>query len=165
LFAFHFAHAAGGRVFVTSGSPEKLARAAALGAQGGVNYREADWADRLLKLAGGQFDVIIDSAGGEGFGKLIDLTAPGGRIAFFGATAGNPKLFEMRKGFFRQINILGTTMGSPADFAGMAGMTAAKQIVPVVDQVFPLAEAEQAMQRMAAGAQFGKIVLRCSTIS
>lgn len=161
LFAFQFAQAGGGKVFVTSGSPEKLARAAALGALGGANYRDADWADQLLKLAGGQFDVIIDSAGGDGFAKLIDLTAPGGRIAFFGATAGNPKLFEMRKGFFRQINILGTTMGSPADFAGMAAMTAAKRIVPVVDQVFPLAQAEAAMQRMAAGAQFGKIVLRC----
>lgn len=162
LFAFQFAHAAGGKVFVNSGSADKLARAVTLGALGGANYRDADWSDQLLKLAGGQFDVIVDSAGGDGFAKLIDLTAPGGRIAYFGATAGNPKLFEMRKGFFRQINLLGTTMGSPADFAGMAAMTTEKKLVPVVDRVFPLAEAEQAMQRMAAGSQFGKIVLRCA---
>jgi len=162
LFAFQFAQAAGGKVFVTSGSADKLARASTLGALGSANYRDADWADQLLKLAGGQFDVIVDSAGGDGFAKLIDLAAPGGRIAFFGATAGNPKLFEMRKGFFRQINILGTTMGSPADFAGMAAMTAEKKIAPIVDRVFPLAEAERAMRRMADGAQFGKIVLRCA---
>lgn len=160
LFALQFAVAAGAEVWVTSSSPEKIARAQTLGARGGVNYRETDWSERLLKEAGGAFDVIIDSAGGDGFGKLIDCTKPGGRIAFFGATAGNPKLFEMRKGFFRQINILGTTMGSPVDFAGMAALVAAAKIVPTVDRVFPLAEAEAAMRHMEAAAQFGKIVLR-----
>ncbi len=78
---------------------------------------------------------------------------------FFGATAGNPKLFEMRKCFFRQINVLGTTMGSPVDFAGMTALVAAKRITPIVDSAHPLAEAEKAFQHMAAGAQFGKIVL------
>ena len=161
LFALQFAEAAGAQVWVTSGSPEKIARACTLGALGGVNYREADWADSLLKRAG-RFDMIVDSAGGEGFAKLIDLAAPGGRIVFFGATTGNPKGLDMRKCFFRQINVLGTTMGSPADFAGMTAMVHRHKIVPVVDRVFPLASAEAALRHMEAGAQFGKVGLAIS---
>lgn len=160
LFALQFARAAGAEVWVTSGAPEKLARAQALGARGGVNYRDADWSEQLLQAAGGAFDVVIDSAGGDGFTKLVDCTKPGGRIAFFGATAGNPKLFEMRKCFFRQINVLGTTMGSPVDFAGMTALVASAQLVPTVDRVFPLAETEAALRHLEAAAQFGKIVLK-----
>ena len=160
LFTLQFALAAGAQVWVTSGSPDKLERAKILGAAGGVNYRDADWASALEKQAG-RFDVIVDSAGGEGFARLLDLTAPGGRIVFFGATTGNPPGLDMRKCFFRQINLLGTTMGSPADFAGMNRLVEAKKIVPVVDQVFPLDAADTALRHMEAGAQFGKIVLQC----
>jgi zinc-binding alcohol dehydrogenase/oxidoreductase len=159
LFALQFAIAAGAEVWVTSGSPDKIARAQKLGAAGGVGYRESDWGKTLLTAAGGAFDVIIDSAGGEGFGQLIELTRPGGRIAFFGATTGNPAGLDLRKCFFRQINLLGTTMGSPADFAGMTAFVAEKKIVPIVDRVFPLADTEPALRHMEAGAQFGKIAL------
>jgi len=159
LFALQFAAAAGAEAWVTSGSPDKLARAQALGARGGVNYREAGWAASLQKLAG-RFDVIVDSAGGEGLARLIDLAAPGGRIVFFGATTGNPQALDMRKCFFRQLNLLGTTMGSPADFAGLTAFVARHRITPVVDRVFPLAAAEAALRHMEAGAQCGKIVLR-----
>lgn len=161
LFALQFAVAAGAEVWVTSSSPEKIARARTLGARGGMNYRDADWPAALQKQAGGLFDVIIDSAGGEGFGKLIELTRPGGRIAFFGATTGNPPSLDLRKSFFRQISLLGTTMGSPADFAGMTAFVAAHRIAPVVDRVFPLAATEDALRHMEASAQFGKIVLAC----
>jgi len=158
LFALQFAVAAGAQVWVTSGSPDKISRALKLGARGGVNYRDADWVETLQKQAG-RFDVIVDSAGGDGFAKLIDLTAPGGRIVFFGATTGNPKALDLRKCFFRQINLLGTTMGSPADFAGMVKFVDAHKIVPVVDKVFPLDETDAALCHMEAGAQFGKLVL------
>ena len=158
LFALQFATAAGAQVWVTSSSPDKINRAKILGALGGVNYRDIDWADSLQKLAG-RFDVIVDSAGGEGFARLIDLTAPGGRIVFFGATTGNPKGLDLRKSFFRQINILGTTMGSPADFAGMTKFVTAHQILPIVDRVFPLDETEAALRHMEVAAQFGKIVV------
>ena len=161
LFALQFAVAAGAEVWVTSSSPEKIARARTLGARGGMNYRDADWPAALQKQASDLFDVIIDSAGGEGFGKLIELTRPGGRIAFFGATTGNPPSLDLRKSFFRQISLLGTTMGSPADFAGMTAFVAAHRIAPVVDRVFPLAATEDALRHMEASAQFGKIVLAC----
>ena len=160
LYALQFAVAAGAQVWVTSSSAEKITRAKTLGAAGGVNYRDADWVTALPTAAGGLFDVIIDSAGGDGFLSLIELTKPGGRIAFFGATIGNPKAFDLRRSFFRQINILGTTMGSPQDFAGMTAFVAQHKIVSTVDRVFPLAQAEQAFRHMEAAAQFGKIVLR-----
>lgn len=159
LCALQFAVAAGAEVWVTSGTGEKIERARTLGAAGGVSYREADWPARLQQAAGGPFDVIIDSAGGEGFAALIELTRPGGRLAFFGATTGNPKGLDVRKCFFRQINLLGTTMGSPADFAGLLQLVQARRLVPVVDRTFPLAETEAAFRHMEAAAQFGKITL------
>jgi len=159
LFALQFAVAAGAQVWVTSSSADKIARAKALGAAGGVDYREAGWGAALQTAAGGLFDVIVDSAGGEGFGQLIEVTKSGGRLAFFGATRGNPPAFDMRRAFFRQINLLGTTMGSPADFAGMTAFVAQHGIVPTIDRVFPLAETEQALRHMEAAGQFGKIVL------
>jgi len=159
LYALQFAVAAGAKVWVTSGSPDKIARAIALGAAGGINYRDANWGPSLQTAAGARFDVIVDSAGGEGFASLIELTQPGGRIVFFGATLGNPPGLDLRKCFFRQINVLGTTMGSPADFAGMIALVAQHKIVPVVDRVFPLAETEAALRHMESGAKFGKIVL------
>jgi zinc-binding alcohol dehydrogenase/oxidoreductase len=159
LFGLQFAIAAGANVWVTSSSADKLSRAQAMGAAGGVNYREAGWGTALQTAAGGLFDVVMDSAGGEGFGQLVELTKPGGRIVFFGATTGNPAGLDLRKCFFRQITLFGTTMGSPADFAGMTDFVARHKIVPVVDRVFPLAETEQALRHMEASAQFGKIVL------
>ena len=160
LFALQFAVATGAQVWVTSSSTEKLARAKTLGATGGVNYRDADWPAILQAAAGGLFDVVLDSAGGAGFGPVIEVTRPGGRIVFFGATTGNPPGLDLRKCFFRQLTLLGTTMGSPADFAGMTAFVAQHKITPVVDRVVPLADTEQALRHMEAGAQFGKIVVQ-----
>ncbi len=160
IFALQFACATGAHVWVTSSSPEKIERAKALGVEGGVNYRDADWSAQLKKQAG-LFDVIVDSAGGEGFAQLIELTSPGGRIVFFGATQGNPKGLDLRRCFFRQISLLGTTMGSPADFSGMTRFVEAKKIVPVVDRGFPLDSADEALRHLETATQFGKIVLHC----
>lgn len=166
LFAMQFAVAAGAEVWVTSGSEEKLARARELGAVGGVNYREPDWARTLMTQTGGgkagYFDVIIDSAGGPGFAKLIDVAASGGRIAFFGGTTGNITDVVPSKVFFKQLSIFGNTMGSDAEFDTMTRFVADNEIVPVVDTVFPLVDTEQALRRMDAGKQFGKIVLSIS---
>jgi zinc-binding alcohol dehydrogenase/oxidoreductase len=160
LFALQFSHAVGAQVWVTSGSNEKIERARALGAAGGANYREKDWSAQLKEQAG-LFDVIVDSAGGEGFAQLIELANPGGRIVFFGATIGNPSGIDLRRLFFRQINLLGTTMGSPADFSGMARLVEARKLVPIIDRTFALDSVDEALRHMESGAHFGKIVLTC----
>ena len=159
LFALQYAVAAGAEVFVTSGSDDKIARAVDLGAKGGVNYKIKKWSKEFKAQAVGGFDVIIDSAGGEGFTQLIELAAPGGRIAFFGATVGDPAKFPMRRVFWKQLSILGTTMGSPEDFAAMVAFVSEKKIVPLAETVFPLAEGNAALAAMDNADQFGKIVL------
>ena len=158
LFVLQFAVAAGAEAWVTSSSPEKIAQAVALGAKGGFNYTEKTWAAEALKTAGA-FDVIVDSAGGEGFDAVLDVAAAGGRIVFFGATRGNPPGLAMRKIFWRQLSLLGTTMGSPEDWAAMVAFVEAKAIKPVVSELLPLEHVEEAFGLMERGEQFGKIVV------
>ncbi|HEV8073331.1 MAG TPA: zinc-binding dehydrogenase [Opitutaceae bacterium] len=158
LFALQLAVAHGAEVFVTSSSAEKISRAIALGAAGGASYQEAGWATALAK-AHGPFDVIVDSVGGEGFNDLIELAAPGGRIVFFGATRGNPSGVALRKIFWRQLSLLGSTMGNPLDFTGMLDFVALNRLKPVVSGVSPLARAAEAFALMERGGQFGKIVV------
>lgn len=158
-FAILWSVALGAEVYVSSSSAEKIAMAQALGAIDGVNYREPGSYRALAKKAG-RFDVIIDSAGGDGLNEVLDTLRPAGRYVFFGATLGNPQSgLEMAKLFFRQARIQGTTMGSPREFAAMLNLVAKRRIEPVLDQVMPLADAAAAHQRMASFAHSGKIVL------
>jgi zinc-binding alcohol dehydrogenase/oxidoreductase len=159
LFALQFAVAAGAEVLVTSGSVEKLDKAMAMGAMGGANYRDTDWVERLKSLAGA-FDVIIDGTAGDGLNELFDLAMPGGRVVLYGATRGNPSTVVARRIFWKQLNILGSTMGSPEDFAGMMDFVGKHKIRPVVDRVFGLEQGEAAFRWMDEGKQFGKIVVR-----
>ena len=160
LFALQFAVAHGAQVYVTSGSDEKINRAITLGATGGFNYTHAGWAKTAAHgHAGHLFDVIVDSAGGAGFESLIDLAAPGGRVVFYGATRGNPPVLPMRKIFWRQLSLMGTTMGSEADWKAMVDFTAKHAVRPVVSDSFPLAQAREAFELMERGGQFGKIVM------
>jgi NADPH:quinone reductase-like Zn-dependent oxidoreductase len=163
LSALQFAVATGAEVWVTSGSDEKIQRAVELGAKGGVNYKQADWLKQLMTQTGGgrtgYFDLIIDSAGGPGFAKLIDAAASGGRIVFYGGTTGNITDVAPPKVFFKQLDILGTTMGTEPEFAAMLAFVNKHRVAPIVDVVLPLAETEQALRRMEAGKQFGKIIL------
>ena len=160
LTAVQLCVARGADVWVTSSADEKIARAQEHGARGGVRYNVENWVKTLTQLAGGAFDVIIDSAGGAAFGPLLDAAAPGGRIVFFGGTLGNIPDLPPAKVFWKQLSILGSTMGTPQDFDDLLALVTEKSIVPVVDEVFPLAEGEAALRRLEAGAQFGKVVLK-----
>jgi NADPH:quinone reductase-like Zn-dependent oxidoreductase len=148
----------GARVVVTSGSDAKLARARELGADGGVNYKDEAWGKRLQAMCEGGPDVIVDSAGRDVFSALLDIIKPGGRIVTFGATTGSPSTVEVRRIFWKQISILGSTMGTPAEFAAMLALFDGP-LVPIVDRVFPLSDAPDAHRRMDQADQFGKIVL------
>jgi len=159
LLAVQMAVALGCEVYVTSGSEEKIERAMTMGATAGANYKEENWAKQILAASDGGVDVIIDSAGGAGFGQLTKICRPGARIGFYGAGQGkwpplNPQLL-----FWRQISILGSTMGSPQDFAEMLLFVSEHQIRPVIDRIFTFGDIAQAFDYMETGQQFGKIVI------
>jgi zinc-binding alcohol dehydrogenase/oxidoreductase len=162
LFALQFAVAAGAEVVVTSGSVEKLDKAMAMGAIGGANYRDVGFVERLKSLAGA-FDVIVDGTAGDGLNDLLELAAPGGRIVLYGATRGNPEQVVARRIFWKQLNVLGSTMGSPEDFDSMIKFVTKHRLKPVVDRVFGLNQGEAAFRWMDEGKQFGKIVVKISS--
>lgn len=158
-FALLFAVAVGAKVYVTSGSSEKIEKAKSHGAIDGVNYHDKNWDEQLSKLTDG-FDVVIDSALGDGFSKFLNLCKPGARIVFFGATNGNITELNGRTIFWKQLQILGTTMGSDSDFKEMLEFINQHQIKPIVDEVLPMSEANLAFKKMNQSNQFGKIVLK-----
>ena len=158
LFAMQFAIAAGAEVYVTSGSDEKIEKAIRLGARGGVNYKVDFWYKKLQKLTSG-FDVIVDSAGGEGFTNLLKVADFGARIGIYGGTRGNIPKVSPQLIFWKQISILGSTMGSTADFEQMLSFVNKNKITPIVDKIFYLSEYKLAFQYLEAGQQFGKIVM------
>jgi zinc-binding alcohol dehydrogenase/oxidoreductase len=152
------AAAIGANVYVTSSSDEKIEKAIKLGAAGGINYRSENWVDKLKKISGGA-NLLIDSIGGSTFTDLIDLANPGGKIVSFGSTTGPVNNLLMPRIFFKQLTIMGSTMGTPVEFASMLDLYESEKIKPTVDKVFPLEQVDEAHQLMDKGNQFGKLVL------
>jgi zinc-binding alcohol dehydrogenase/oxidoreductase len=150
----------GANVYVTSGHDSKIESAKRLGAMGGVNHRKDDWAKSLVAEIGSRPDVVIDGAGGETFNKALDALKPGGRLVTYGATLGAAQNVDIRRIFWKQLNVLGSTMGARSDFAAMLKLYESAGLRPVIDKVFPLEQASDAHIRMEAGDQFGKIVLK-----
>lgn len=152
----------GATVWVTSGHDSKLKTARTHGAEGGVNHRKNDWTKTLLAEIGSRPHVVVDSAGGDTFNKALDVVRPGGRVVTYGATLGAAERVEVRRIFWKQLTVLGSTMGAPSDFAAMLKLYESG-LRPIIDKVFPLEQAADAHIRMEAGDQFGKIVLRMPT--
>ncbi|TMW71491.1 zinc-binding dehydrogenase [Alteribacter natronophilus] len=157
-FALQFALARGARVFVSSGSDEKLERAEELGASGGVNYKSEGYVKKLKKEMGAA-DLCVDGVGGKSFNDLISVAKPAGRIVNFGATTGPVPELLLPKLFFKHLDLRGTTMGSPEDFKSMLAFVGEHKIQPEIDRTFALDEAAEAQKYMEAGRQLGKIVL------
>ena len=157
-FVAQFALALGAKVFVSSSAPEKISQAIAQGASAGFNYTDANWSTQALQQTGG-IDLVIDGAVGDTLTHLMDVCNPGARLVFYGATRGNPGQLEARKLFWNQLQLIGTTMGSDANFLQMLQLVKKHQLKPILDQVFPLEQAVEAFDRMKEGRQFGKIVL------
>jgi NADPH:quinone reductase-like Zn-dependent oxidoreductase len=159
-FAVQIARLAGARVAVTSHSDEKLSRARALGVEIGINYSRCEWDAEVKRLLNdGGVDVVVDSVGKATFAKSLDALNPGGRLVTYGTTTGTLTDLDIRMLYHKQWTVLGTTMGSPQEFAQMLRVVDAGQIRPVIDRVFPLEDARQAHQHMDLQEQFGKIVL------
>lgn len=154
------AAALGAAVVVTSSSPVKIERARELGAGAGVLYTAADWAAaaRALTPGGRGFDVVLDPVGE--WAAAISALRPGGRLVVIGASRATQAQLDVRRFYFGQHDLLGSTMGNLRDFAGLRTvLDAAPAIRPVVDRVFPLDEAAAAHRYLESGAGFGKVVL------
>jgi NADPH:quinone reductase-like Zn-dependent oxidoreductase len=154
--AMKFALALKAEVWVTSGSDEKIDKARMLGCKGGINYHETDWFKKAGKKG---FDLIIDSAAGKGFSSLIKMCNPAARIVVFGGTNGQIEQINPQLLFWRQISLLGSTMGSPEEFERMLSFVSSHKIHPEIDSIFMMEEANVAFHRMAESHQFGKIVI------
>jgi NADPH:quinone reductase-like Zn-dependent oxidoreductase len=160
-FAVQLAAQAGARVLVTSSSDEKIARAVELGAEAGFRYDEGDWPQAVLDATGGRgADVVLDSVGTT-WADSARAAARGGRIVVFGATGGTEVTVQIRPVYLEWKSFVGTTMGSPTDFAAVLRLVDEARWRPVVDSVFPLAEAVVAQERLT-GDHFGKIALAVS---
>ena len=162
-FAVQLAAQVGARVLVTSSTQEKIDRAVELGADRGFLYTEADWVEAVRGATGGRgADLVVDSVGST-WADSLRAVARGGRVVVFGATAGTEATLQVRPFYLQWLSLLGTTMGSPADFEALLRMLAAARWRPVIDSVRPLAEAEAAHARLTGdAAKFGKLVLTCA---
>src|SRR4051794_6126650 len=157
-FLVQLAAGEGARVVVTSSSQEKIDRARELGAAAGVLYTQDGWTSEVCSLCGGGADVVVDSVGST-WPQSLACLRPGGRMVAFGSTGGQEATLAVRSFFFNQHSLLGTTMGSPRDFQGLLRAVDLGSWVPVIDSVRPLEEANDALERLRRGEQFGKVVL------
>jgi NADPH:quinone reductase-like Zn-dependent oxidoreductase len=161
--ALALAKALGARVVVTSSSDAKLRRALELGADAAVNHETDDVVAQVKEITGGGAHVVVDDVGEATWKRTLDAARPEGRVVVCGATTGPNPPAALHRIWWKQLSILGSTMGTPDDFRGAYDLIAAGKAKPVVDSVFPLAEAAAAHERLEAGEQLGKIVLRIPT--
>ncbi|HVD25733.1 MAG TPA: zinc-binding dehydrogenase [Gaiellaceae bacterium] len=151
--------ALGARVIATSSSDEKLAQASELGADAVVNHRTGDVVKTVKETTGPGVDVVVEHVGEATWQSTLQSVRPHGRIAVCGATSGPNPPAALHRVWWKQLTILGSTMGTKKDFEGAYELVRSGKAKPIVDSVFPLAEARAAHERMESGEQFGKIVL------
>jgi NADPH:quinone reductase-like Zn-dependent oxidoreductase len=156
--ALRIAQALGGRIIATSSSDEKLVKADDLGADVVVNHAEADVVAAVKEATGKGADVVVETVGEATWKRSLDAVRPGGRVVVCGATSGPNPPAALHRLWWKQLDVLGSTMGTRADFEGAYDLVAAGA-KPVIDEIFPLAEARAAHERLEAGEQFGKILL------
>jgi zinc-binding alcohol dehydrogenase/oxidoreductase len=152
--------ALGAKVMVTSGSEAKLERARELGADATVNHATGDVKAAVKEATGGRgADIVVETVGEATWATSLQVAAPGGRITVCGATSGPNPPASLHRVWWKQLSILGSTMGTGQDFAGAYELVASGRARPVVDTVLPLEKIRAAHERLEAGEQLGKIVL------
>lgn len=158
--ALAIAKALGARVLVTSSSDAKLERARELGADATVNHATGDVKAAVQEATDGEgIDVVVENVGEATWATSLQVAAPGGRITVCGATSGPNPPAALHRIWWKQLSILGSTMGTGEDFSGAYELVTSGRARPVVDSVLPLEEIRAAHERLEAGAQLGKIVL------
>jgi len=160
LAALQIATLLGARSVVTSSSGEKLALARRLGAAVALNHRTADIKAEVKQLTGGRgADVVVDSVGEASWDGSLRALRRGGRLVVCGATTGPMVSLDLRRLFWHQWSILGSTLGNQQEYAQIVEHAAAGRLWPVIDQVVPLEAGAAAYQRLQDGEQAGKLVI------
>lgn len=165
LFALQIANALGARVIQTSSSDEKLARTSALGAWAGINYRtESRWGRAARGLAGDDgVDHVVELGGAGTLGQSLRAVRPGGTISLIGVLAGGSAPLDITPILMRQIRVQGVFVGHRRSFSDLCDfMTAHPSLRPIVSARFPLSSAREALEHLAAGRHFGKVVIDLS---
>jgi zinc-binding alcohol dehydrogenase/oxidoreductase len=160
--ALRIAQALGARTIVTSGNEAKLAGAAELGADVTVDHAAGDVVAAVKEATGKGADVVVETVGEATWKRSLDAVRPRGRVVVCGATSGPNPPAALHRLWWKQLDLLGSTMGTRADFEGAYDLVAAGA-TPVIDRIFPLAEARAAHERLESGEQFGKILLSISS--
>jgi NADPH:quinone reductase-like Zn-dependent oxidoreductase len=156
--ANEIARALGGRTIVTSSSDEKLAR---VEADAKVNHASDDVVEAVKEATGGAgADIVVEHVGEATWQRSLQAVRQGGRVTVCGATTGPNPPAALHRVWWKQLTIYGSTMGTKEDFEGAYELVKSGRAKPVVDAVFPLSEAQAAHERMEAGEQLGKIILR-----
>ena len=160
--AVQIAKLCGARVIVTSSSDEKLEKASALGADIGINYtKEPHWGPAVRTLTDGRgVDVVVENVGAATWKQSIRSLRRGGRLVTCGATTGPIGETDIRVLFWNQLHLIGSTMSTTREFLDVMRLFFAGTLRAIVDEVMPLADGAAAQRRLAAGQQFGKLVLR-----
>ena len=153
----------GARVFTTVGSDAKEARAKALGADRVINYKRADFAKEARRLTQEHgVDVVFEHIGAETFSKSLVALSKKGRLVTCGVTSGSLVQIDLRFLFVKQHSLLGCYMGGRTELNQVVKLVKKRRLKPVVDHIFPLAQAREAQERMLERKNFGKIVLKIS---
>jgi len=159
--AIQIAKMAGCRVFATASTEDKLDRARQLGADFLINYKTEEFDKKVRDLTNRRgVDVVVDYIGADTWVRSLRSARRGGRVLTCGATTGFAPQTDLRLIFFRQIQVIGSTMGSHREFLDVMKCVFRGQLKPVIDRVLPLEEAGKGHQLIESRAVFGKIVLR-----
>ncbi len=160
LAALRLAKLKGARVIVTSSSDAKLRAAQQLGADVTLNHKTRKISQEVRALTDKRgADVVIENVGEATWDESLRALARGGRLVSCGATTGPKVGFDMRRLFWHQWSILGSTMGNDAEYREIVRLLGAGELRPIVDRVFPFAEAPAAFERLERGEQLGKIAI------
>jgi NADPH:quinone reductase-like Zn-dependent oxidoreductase len=160
LAALQIAKLIGARTIVTSGSEAKLEVARGLGADVGLDHRSADVVAEVKRHTGSRgADVVVDSVGEETWSGSLRVLRRGGRLVVCGATTGPMVSLDLRRLFWHQWSILGSTLGNRQEYAEIVRHAGEGRLWPVVDRVVPLAAGIAAFERLQRGEQFGKLVI------